>query len=518
MKNIVKGAALIAQFLGVLVLAASAQNADPVLYPPTPGTPTTQADRQFRVVYEWNVMDFAYTTEDDRARALYSGEYIPKNVLISDVKPYANRLYVTVPRMLPGVPATLGYFVRPENNGRTDPEIVPFPSWAMNERGNCSALQFVQGIAIDKYGIMWVVDSGRTETLQRGNNHVICPPKLLLLDLKRNGSIVLRYEFPQEVVPIGNNYLNKIVIDDAFGGFVYITDNSGSDPGIVVFSRRLHRSWKVRENNSMRAAQNAVNFSINETQLTFSIHIDAIALGPYYNPNVQNDIDPQVDPLLANQNYERNVYYTPLSSYHLYSLPASLLRDPEYVAKATPRDVLEAVTDYGRKSSQTDGMIMDNQGELYFGLLGDHAIARWDSYKPFTPKNQVVIAKDRTHIQWVDGMGFDHEGYLYVVVNRLHNFVAGRMQANEANFRILRSKTNALGYVNTPNNVFNNDVRYKYDGEVDNSLLHYGVSSTTPVSSRLETAGIFGRGAAGGKEASLVMIAISLALAKILAA
>lgn len=169
MANIVKRA-LIAQFLGLLVLAVSAQNADPVLYPPTPGTPTTAADRQFRVVYEWNMMDFAYPSEDNRARALYSGEYIPKNVLISDVKPYANRLYVTVPRMLPGVPATLGYFVRPENNGRTDPEIVPFPSWAMNERGNCSALQFVQGIAIDKYGIMWVVDSGRTETLQRGEH------------------------------------------------------------------------------------------------------------------------------------------------------------------------------------------------------------------------------------------------------------------------------------------------------------------------------------------------------------
>ncbi|EAT44201.1 AAEL004409-PA, partial [Aedes aegypti] len=261
------------------------------------------------------------------------------------------------------------------------------------------------------------------------NNHVTCPPKLLLLDLKRNGSIVLRYEFPQQVVPIGNNYLNKIVIDDAFGGFAYITDNSGSDPGIVVFSRRLHQSWK---------------FSINGTELTFSIHIDAIALGPYYNPNVQNDIDPQVDPLLANQNYERNVYYSPLSSYHLYSLPASLLRDPEYVAKATPRDILEAVTDYGRKSSQTDGMIMDNQGELYYGLLGDHSIARWDSYKPFTPKNQIIIARDRIHIQWVDGMGFDHEGYLYVVVNRLHNFVAGRMRPDETNFRILRAKTNAL--------------------------------------------------------------------------
>lgn len=512
--------ALTAQCLGLLMLGALCQEPPPSIHPPTPAAPTTQSEKQFRVVYEWNVMDFAYATEDDRARALYHGEYVPKNVLISDVKPYANRLYVSVPRMLAGVPATLGYFVRPDNNGRSDPEIVPFPSWEMNRRGNCSALQFVQGIGIDKYGIMWVVDSGRTETLQRGANHVTCPPKILLLDLKRNGTVVLRYEFPQDVVPAGVNYLNKLVVDDAFGGFAYITDNSGADPGIVVYSRRLNRAWKVRENNSMRAAHNAVQFSINGTELNFSIHLDGIALGPYYNPNVQNDIDPQVDPLLANQNYERNVYYSPLSSYHLYSLPASLLRDPEFVLKASPRDVLEAVTDYGRKSSQTDGMIMDNQGELYFGLLGEHAVARWDSYQPFSAKNQIVIAKDKTHIQWVDGMGFDHEGYLYVLVNRLHNFVAGKLRSDEVNFRILRSKTGALGYVNTPDNVFNNDVKYKYDGEVDNSLLHYGVSSTTPVSSRLETAGILGSGRSGAQEkfTSVVMTVLCALVAKIMAA
>lgn len=38
----------------------------------------------------------------------------------------------------------------------------------MNEIGNCSALQFVQGIAIDARGILWAVDSGRVNTLLPG--------------------------------------------------------------------------------------------------------------------------------------------------------------------------------------------------------------------------------------------------------------------------------------------------------------------------------------------------------------
>lgn len=283
-----------------------------------------------------------------------------------------------------------------------------------------------------------------------------CLPKLLLLDLKRNGTIIQRYDFPEEVASRGNNYLNKIVIDDAFGGFAYITDNSGADPGIVVYSKRLNKSWKIRENNSMRASRNAQEFIVNGTNLNFAIHIDGIALGPYYNPDtgvVQNQLPiGQRGPInLRSNSYERNVYYSPLSSYHLYSIPASLLRNPDFASRASPREVLAAVTDVGLKVSQTDGMIMDNKGVLYYGLLKDNAIAQWDSYVPFTYENQLIIAKDDNFIQWVDGMSFDEEGYLYVVVNRLFNFVSGRLQPNDINFRILRAKTGTLSYVYTDN-------------------------------------------------------------------
>lgn len=131
-------------------------------------TKIPDSERQFRVVYEWNTVDFAFGSDQLRSNAIYSGEFIPQNNIISDVKAYANRLYVTIPRMLPGVPATLGYVVSPDNNGKTDPGIEAFPSWAMNQKGNCSALQFVQGIAIDANGILWAVDSGRVETLVPG--------------------------------------------------------------------------------------------------------------------------------------------------------------------------------------------------------------------------------------------------------------------------------------------------------------------------------------------------------------
>ncbi|XP_037926247.1 protein yellow-like [Hermetia illucens] len=468
--------------LNYLAAIASGQ-ANPLFPRPESVSPS---DRQFRVAYEWNVIDYAYPSEIHRSRALQVGDYIPTNVLISDVKAFANRLYVTMPRMLPGVPATLGWIISPDNNGPTNPRVEPFPNWEMNQRTNCSALQFVQGIAIDADGIMWVVDSGRLDTLRPERPVFTCPPKLLLLDLKRNGTILHRHEFPEEVVARGTNYLNKVVVDDAFGGFAYITDNSGSDPGIVVFSRKLNRSWKVRENNSMRAALNAIQFTVNGTNLQFSIHIDGIALGPYYNPNTGDTLTLN-SPKFSNENFERNVYYCPLSSYHLYSIPASFLRDPEFTRRSTPREIFESVTDYGLKVSQTDGMIMDNQGILYYGLLKEHAIAQWDSFQPFTVNNQRIVARDDDFIQWVDGMSFDELGNLFVVVNRLHNFVAGRLNPNEINFRILRSKTGSLSYVYTNSfgagNIGTDPNSYPHEGA---AFFDNGLSSTTPIYNLLE--------------------------------
>lgn len=89
-------------------------------------------------------------------------------------------------------------------------------------------------------------------------------------------------------------------------------------------------------------------------------------------------------------------------------------------------------------------------------------------------------------------MGFDELGNLYVVVNRLHNFVAGRLREDEVNFRILRSKTGTLSYVHTgrPSIVEENllniggggPIYEIQDNNLGNGLGNGFISSTTPIS------------------------------------
>lgn len=88
-------------------------------------------------------------------------------------------------------------------------------------------------------------------------------------------------------------------------------------------------------------------------------------------------------------------------------------------------------------------------------------------------------------------MGFDENGNLYVVINRLHNFVAGRLRENETNFRILKSKTGTLSYVQTGRqsiveenilNIGGTGPIYEIQSNTLGSGLYGGISSTTPIS------------------------------------
>jgi hypothetical protein len=87
-------------------------------------------------------------------------------------------------------------------------------------------------------------------------------------------------------------------------------------------------------------------------------------------------------------------------------------------------------------------------------------------------------------------MGFDENGNLYAIVNRLHNFVAGRLREEEINFRILRGKTGTLSYVHTgrPSFYEENILNVGSGGPIydisENTLGSGfgGISSTTPIS------------------------------------
>lgn len=243
------------------------------------------------------------------------------------------------------------------------------------------------------------------------------------LNFGSNFRIIRSFNFPSNVAtPFGNN-MKEMVLDNTDGWFAYISDH-GDDPGIIVYSFQQDRSWKVKDARSMRSDPDVGFVSINNIDVELrGKNIDGLALS-------------------SAAGYERTLYFSPLGSYNLYSLPTSSLKNP-----ALSSDVSTAVVDLGRKPSISDGMIMDNRGNLYFGLLGLNAVGVWNTKQGRFTDSQRILARDTRALQWPSSFAIDDGGNLLVVTNRLQNYLTGRVSLDEPNYRILRAPIGGRSYM-----------------------------------------------------------------------
>lgn len=62
-----------------------------------------------RVAFQWKQMNFDFRNDADRRDAIENGTFIPSNVIPMGIEVYKDRLFITLPRWKPGVPATLTY-------------------------------------------------------------------------------------------------------------------------------------------------------------------------------------------------------------------------------------------------------------------------------------------------------------------------------------------------------------------------------------------------------------------------
>ncbi|ERL85428.1 hypothetical protein D910_02848 [Dendroctonus ponderosae] len=184
----------------------------------------------------------------------------------------------------------------------------------------------------------------------------------------------------------------------------------------------------------MRADPRAAYFRVNDVSISASLNIASLAL----SPRIKNSNDKII------VNDEREVFYSPLSSLHLYSINSSVLKNEQFAA--TLGEFQGNVKDYGTKASQSVGMVMDNQGVLYYSLLALNGIARWDSGTPFQT-GQKMIAKDERYLEWVNSFAFDDQGNLTILVNRLNRFIYQKLSINEPNFRLIASNVGGKSYL-----------------------------------------------------------------------
>jgi sugar lactone lactonase YvrE len=232
------------------------------------------------------------------------------------------------------------------------------------------------------------------------------------------------FVFPNDVAYYDSSFLNDIVIDET-RGVAYISDTSG-DGAIIVYDYTSNQAR--RWTGPGTALEPNTVFTINGINYT---DIQAPSDGIALNPDAST------------------VYYCPLTGYHLWSLPASTLRDFSMSFADWNASLTSAAIDHGEKASQSDGMAFSDKGTLYFGLLSMNGINSWDPNKNLSTQTAAVVPDNQT-LEWVDTFAFDHNGSLIIVTNRLQLFISNTMDfsgASGPNFRVARIYINADAYL-----------------------------------------------------------------------
>lgn len=361
---------------------------------------------KFEVAFQWNYINFTWPSFEDKVIAKYE----PTDYVIAGIKIYNNKIYLALPRIKPDSRITLASI--DVDAVKENPLLTPFPNWSMNVGKNCSSIHDVLSMEIDNNGIMWVLDARRTEKF------IKCPPKIVLFDLNRNGELISSFNVPDNLCPHHNGcFLNDIVVD---GDFAYISDTTKSDPGLFVYNRKEQKAWKFRD-HTMFGDPTATNFVAQGENFTGLSHINGITLSPNCETN-------------------RRIFYMPQTSLHIYSICTSIAKNEEFAT----RNVSEYITDHGTKQGQSGGMMCDNKGEIYYGILPLDAVGKWNTSKAL--QTAVIVEENHDIIKWPDSFAFNNKGDLYLITNSILFFSRNTIDINKINFRIIKLHTGSASY------------------------------------------------------------------------
>ena len=365
------------------------------------------------LVLSFVALDFDFGSSTARQAALDSKAFIPEKCFLNKLESYRGCLYIAVPRLYSGVPFSL---VKVEKGRDGSPVLQPFPNRDVHDLGDCNDIQMCLSFTIDtNTGIMWVIDAGHMLGPDADDpfRTSYCPAKLLAIHVNSR-KLVLRYVFPEPVVPAQTNLLNDLVLVYVGGklAFIYITDTG--DNAIVVYDVKNHASFNVKH-STMEIDQTAtlVPFPNGLPPLEFPVAVNGIAMSCDF----------------------RYVYYKVFSGFEFYRIPTEVLRrgghgfDNQYQF-------------LGRRGYHVDGIMYSTKHNLYISASNESAVDRWligsDAYNQGGFENVKMqqvqrIAQDDLKMEYADPISIDEKGNMYFVAQRVNRIAQGTFDTTGGN-------------------------------------------------------------------------------------
>lgn len=286
-------------------------------------------------------------------------------------------IFINFPRWREGVEHAVAKL---DENGNAQ----PFPntswnSWEIGQEPAPEAFVAVQSVVAydDK---LYVLDTRNPQF-----NGVLDAPRIFVFD-HNSGELITTYLLYQRSY-YPNSYINDLRIDEE-RGFVYMTDSN--EPGLVVLNLENRDNRRVLDHHESTTAEQGF-LLIDGQRWENTVHTDGIALSPD----------------------RKELYFHTLTGYKLHKVSTDLL------ITGTPADIRQGVQ-LVEKTAAPDGMIFDQQGNLYYADLENQKVL----YR--TPEGAVETLVEGAAVKWADTFSI-YGGFLYYTNSRINEVATGNL-------------------------------------------------------------------------------------------
>ena len=329
---------------------------------------------------------------------------MPTGVTVTET----GRIFVNFPHWGDDVPFTVGEI--------RDGKVVAYPDAAINKedpKDPAKGLISVQSVVADGQGRVWLLDTAAPNFAAPKAGGA----KLVAVDLASN-KVVKTLVFPANVI-LPSTYVNDMRFDFRSGkeGTVYVTDSSVSGPGAIIV-------MDIASGKATRRLSGAKSTSVDpDFKPVVEGQAALVSKGPDGKPKTMGVASDGI----ALSADGKTLYFSALSSRHLFAVPTEMLRD----ASVSEAQLNAAVKDLGEKGA-SDGLESDANGAVYAGDYEHNGIR-----KRLADGSWQTIVHD-PRVLWPDTLSVGPDGYLYFIANQLQR------QAGFHNGKDLREKPYSL--------------------------------------------------------------------------
>ncbi|XP_065352966.1 protein yellow-like [Cloeon dipterum] len=376
---------------------------------------TLSALTRLKEHYSWKQVDFTWPTKALKERAIQSGMFQPENVLPLGLEAGTDRLVITLPRWKPGLPATLATV--PRNSNERAPLLRPYPNWIWHHPGNCDGLISVFRVNLDTCNRLWVLDSGAVDAGIGVKQQ--CPPKLLVFDFNTD-NLLVKYVLPDDQVKDGSFFTNIVVDlvnnDCGLDAYAYMSDVWRF--GLVIYDLKTNTSRRI-EHEYFYPDPMATKFNVNGLQFRWPDGIFGLALSP-----------------ASRFTNEKTLYFHPMASFREFAVSTEVLRNSSANGDEIA-DMFHAFDPRGTANEHSSAEAMSANGVLFYNLVSRNAVGCWNSRLPYKPEYQGIVDSDNEALVFPNDMRIDKSQNLWVLSNRLPQFIYQGLNTSDVNFRVL---------------------------------------------------------------------------------